>query len=1511
MNCCSFYYTTIKNNATSENSKFGGGISFTDVAAKTEGTDGNVYFNHCTIKGNRNGSHGGGLAFYYNTAADGRNVYMKDTEISYNCQKSFSGAQIEAHGGGLWVVNAYDSDVTKQRRVFFDNCSFIGNYANGKTAAGGAISNEGTIELTSCAFNNNVADNSFGGAIYNRPQMSTGNNKGVDLTLSGCSFTGNQATWSGDLSIDANDPNSNPTRGSGGAIMIDIFRLASYPVEENFIINLDIEDNCTFTNNHADRSGGAIAVAASADMESWLDNPPAGHGTLTSNMEIKSATMSGNTAGKSGVTWPTGRGNYGGAIFLSYTNLSVTGNNSNVQIKNNGNVNSHTATQYGGAVAIYKGDLTLSGGTFGASGNGNKATHGGAFYINQGTVSLNGGLIDYNAASEQGGGLYATGNGSITVNGVTMSNNTAKSGGGIFTNNSAATNFNMSNGTISGNSATNGNGGGVCLDANTTLNLSGTGSVTGNSVDANHQGGGIYMGGAMTIDGTSLNVSGNTMGGNVNNVYLPHDKKITVGANISPNVTMGIYTERTVDGNNGNDIPVLNGNTGKLWSIYNAMISGTSNIRDDRGIHQAKYTQGNSILYFGKVNFDFGPYSTDFSNPIDSKEKLYQFMCWVNGLNGYGEKHSDALGNVTADIDMSTIQYWYPIGEHNVVSNTSAYTGNFKGNGHIISGLSNVAPLIEDWGLFGSIGTGALVEDVFVQRTNLNKTTDGSLACLVGKMVGGTVRNCTASGTITSTYSTCVSGGLVGKQQGGTVHSSSTSANITGYTMGGLAGTNAGNIYNSFANPQFTHSGSGTEYMGGLVAVNTGRIENCYSRVRGTIPTGNFGYLAGANHVTSGETTTNGTLTYCYAPTEPYTVAVGDGTQSYLDCYNPVIAPYKYNHGSDNTLVTANTSNLLDELNRWVEGHSGYSPWKRTTAGGYSTGAGNINGDYPIHKHAGYTTVASTDGIALDYAATLDAMLSRHTSNTTVNLYANDNTTASTGNGVVVYIDEEVSLLQDVGLATPTSSITAYTGQTLRNFSSNANRWHNVSSSLKQSGIGFDYTNSQYATFNWSINPCNIALSGDNDNAFFPSDMPWPATAQMDFYCFYEPEYHWINLKRRTDSHWHMDATDVPIAYNGNGIGANTNGNETYLVPGKGYLVSIDKDQLIQNKGELNNGTVTLYSVTKTDANEWAGLLGYNLLGNPYQSYLDFEVFKTTNSGLWTGENEYNQTYATFDPEQNAYRQYFGGTSSGATVASRYIHPHQGFFIRKTAANSGNNTVTFTNAMRTNATDSQSGFRGAGQPRHALVNFVVRDAQGNGDIAVLELNRDGDEGAEKIRMGDGMGHVSLGYDGKAYAILFRTKVDGYQPLWFEATEAGTFTLRWDIHNAVFESLTLVDNITGTSTDMLASDTYIFQGSPDHYASRFKVVIGDYVEVDPDAPSVPEPVEGPTFAFQMGDQLVVNGEGTLQVFDVTGRQLVTQELYGSQSRIAKPTTAGVYLLRLTDGNGTRTQKIVVE
>ena len=59
-------------------------------------------------------------------------------------------------------------------------------------------------------------------------------------------------------------------------------------------------------------------------------------------------------------------------------------------------------------------------------------------------------------------------------------------------------------------------------------------------------------------------------------------------------------------------------------------------------------------------------------------------------------------------------------------------------------------------------------------------------------------------------------------------------------------------------------------------------------------------------------------------------------------------------------------------------------------------------------------------------------------------------------------------------------------------------------------------------------------------------------------------------------------------------------------------------------------------------------------------------------------------------------------------------------------------------------------------------------------------------------------------------------------------------------NAEFEALTLVDNITGVVTDMLAHGSYTFEATPEQYASRFRIVVGDYKDIEEN--EAPEPVE---------------------------------------------------------------------
>ena len=1295
----------------------------------------------------------------------------------------------------------------------------------------------------------------------------------------------------------------------GGAFYItdEMGNVSPYYSQCNVSISKTNTSSVSIYQNKSTTSGGAIFVN-------------------NGKFEMDGGTIGGSTAYANETTAGNGGGFY------------ITGASSIVDISG-GEISYNKASGDGGG--FYVNESSATGTTIEGTAlvQHNEATNGAGAFIKNGELDIKGtGVeISYNKASADGGGLYANGGNTNITKGI-IEYNEAAQGGAIYANGGTVdVNYvNTTDGSIRYNYASL-YGGGLYISADGRLNLKGKTTLTKNHVPQGNAGGGVYLLGTVQAGASATDVI--TVADNFaddtndpesytptaftrNNIYLPNPVDtetkdvitiVTNGLDLSQTRKIGFSVP-------GNFLPVIYcADNNYLNNNQTAIIAA---VFEDSERFTARYfpshpTYKNTYIYLVADTWIQAVTSqpSGFNiNNIDSEEDLAWLISLVNGLNGVtGSDIQDFSGQtikVTKDLNMSA-NAWVPIGRSNYAS-AKAFKGTFDGGGHVIKGIScsylgeSGSGTGATLGLFGNVD-GAVIHDVFLEDAIISVTDGTSTQTfnLGGLAASGsaTIYNCTSNATINSNNTHTTIGGLIGTMSGGTIHSSAAMSAMTGYTMGGIVGKlTSGSLYNSFANPKFSYYGTGSDFVGGLVAENSGTIQNCYVRFSRTSSLGSalFGQIVGK--------TNNNNITICYHPTHYASgisanlVAPNYGTVSSLE-YGDVVAPYLYNHSNDNTLVSDNTKNLLDELNRWVTGHSGYAPWKRTTAGSYSTGAGNINGDYPIHEHTDYTCAASHDGVSLDYAKSLDIMLTRHTTDATINLYKNDETSKATGNNVIVYIDEDVSLLQ----TDDTKDIAAYTCQTLKSYT-RGERWHYFSSSLSNSGIGFNYGTMAQVPFSWAENPCNVTFSTADDQALFPSDMPH--INKVDLYCFYEPEYHWLNLKRNTASHWHMNAPTVPIAYIGNGTGGD--GNETSLVPGKGYLVSIDQEQLVQNRGTLNNGDVTLHDVTKTDFNAWAGLLGYNLLGNPYQSYLDIEKFMAeNNTALWGGAKDEASvhTYAVYDPETDCYLQYKRGVSRGARATTGLLNPHQGFLIRKTTTDSGTNTqVKFTNAMRSN--DGTPSFREP-QPAYPLVNVILTDSQGRNDLVVLELGRDADEGVEKLRVGECSGRIGLALGSESYAILFRDETAEQQALRFEAEEEGEFTLRWETANAQFESLTLVDNIEGSTTDMLSRDSYSFEGNPDQYASRFRIVIGEYKGID--EPEVPEPVEGPTcsFAYQTGDQLVVEGEGTLEVVDMLGHVVMTERLSDGQSRVRVPQTAGVYLLRLTGKNGTRTQKIVTK
>ena len=978
-----------------------------------------------------------------------------------------------------------------------------------------------------------------------------------------------------------------------------------------------------------------------------------------------------------------------------------------------------------------------------------------------------------------------------------------------------------------------------------------------------------------------------------------------------------------------------------------------------------------------------------------------------NGNTNNVASNTSLNGRLTADIDMSA-HNWVPIGagyqcnannEYILDANGKkiklAYQGEFDGNGHVITGLKNNA---DKWykvaegqdnevvvypGMFSNVGANGKVHDVFI----LDADFRGKAHEIPGKgffvhhglladtLTGGQIYNCEAAGRMTCNNDNdndvnLVYGGLVGLNNGGTIYNAMAMAELTGYAMGGAVGENrSGSFSNGFTNGVYKYlgeTGTNAKAVGGIAGTNSGTINNCYVRferlTNENLNKATFGMLVGSGtaatnsyipqivtwsrpSATSITTQVNLNNTVPTTATTPADNPTDSYTLSVNKTYYNMFTNDNMTGGTWGTLGSFNVYNdgtpLVDKLN--TNKGDGAS-WKRTTAGNYSNGAGNINGDFPVLQLPGYTCLASTDGITIDYAKNLSDMLHRHNSgalneNTsldshpadenknfykptdhpainggTINLFANDDNRStakaakeqSTDANVVVYIDENISLLQDAD-----GTIEAYTGQTLKAFNNTAidagDRWHNISSSLSNSQFGWHYDNNGQVAHNWESDPCGWNLNNyDEDYAFFPIDLS--TYHRAEFYCFYEPQYHWLNFRRNSSSHWHMDDYSVNIPYPN---------QEEAFIPGKGYLSAVDMSQwwdftsgdihvskqvqFIQNRGMLNNGNIEI-AVT-CDAPEWTGLKGYNLLGNPYQSYLDFTTFAWNNSKLWN-DKAADMTYAIYDPSEGKYLQGTAGEkpSEGALAATGDINMHQGFFVKV----SKGGTATFTNDMRSNEPASGTHFRGS-QPNYPLVNLIATDAAGNSDIAVLEVGRPENGGAQKLRVGSAKGRISLRHDNTDFGILFRDITEGSQPLYFETEEDGPFTLSWNTANANFSSLTLVDNLTGARYDMLANNSYSFEGKASDYRSRFKVVIGRFTDVEEN-----EEVVTDNFAFFDGSDWIVNGQGQLTVTDMTGRTVYTSNLTNDQNRVSLNGVAnGIYLMRVANGQNVNVQKIIIK
>lgn len=207
-------------------------------------------------------------------------------------------------------------------------------------------------------------------------------------------------------------------------------------------------------------------------------------------------------------------------------------------------------------------------------------------------------------------------------------------------------------------------------------------------------------------------------------------------------------------------------------------------------------------------------------------------------------------------------------------------------------------------------------------------------------------------------------------------------------------------------------------------------------------------------------------------------------------------------------------------------------------------------------------------------------------------------------------------------------------------------------------------------------------------------------------------------------------------------------------------------------------------------------------------------------------------------------------------------------------------------------------------------NANVRSAKGFVTIEVLSSDgiledrayvRDYEsEGLSKFSLSNEGAKIYIPQDGKKYAAVSGTGATTL-PLCFTTNEGGIHTLTFKVDNMDCDYLHLVDNATGADIDLLRTPKYSFNANDCPYATRFKLVFAEEATND----------IADNFAFVSNGQLMVNnsGEATLQVMDAAGRILSTETIRDSYGK-SLGLSAGVYVVRLSNGHDVKVQKIVV-
>ncbi len=372
----------------------------------------------------------------------------------------------------------------------------------------------------------------------------------------------------------------------------------------------------------------------------------------------------------------------------------------------------------------------------------------------------------------------------------------------------------------------------------------------------------------------------------------------------------------------------------------------------------------------------------------------------------------------------------------------------------------------------------------------------------------------------------------------------------------------------------------------------------------------------------------------------------------------------------------------------------------------------------------------------------------------------------------------------------------------------------------------------------------------------------------------------------------------------------------TPLVAGRGYVVKFsdaNERTVVFTGGSLNNGEVAL---TPTRTGTTAGKRGFNLIGNPYPSYLNWDAVYTdaTNpavnmrNAIWFRTMDGVMKFHTYSDGEGVPS--LDANDNPLTITGQ-IAPMQAFWVKVQAdplapETVSNGSLTFKNTHRSHqAATGYNPLKAKAAELRPRVRLVISNGVADDEMLVV--------GKSYAANGlDSYDIEKMSNDNAAIPELFslvenqelvinsmqELKAGKWVMLGMRPGVAGNFGIKVSQLENIDAQVMLIDRLLNTEQELTLGETYSFTSDGTATNDRFSLEFrapGTITSVDELA------TEAHVFVNE-NRQLIVQAPGItrndrISVYTLAGQQLQLQQADGAVTVLSRPLTTGVYIVKV--------------